>query len=171
MMPGTPVVIVDSGGTPVTPVDSGAPVMTVAANGAGMPITLTDNAAPFIVEGLEPSDPTWQSFFIVAGNNPFGWGYAIPPLVSAPLGEILSEPYTGSELIAFFEAPDDSRVIVCFAGDMVSELTGHTFNINGTVLAVMTPPVYDEGNDWTMMFLESFWMIDGQAYIVQRVET
>lgn len=51
-MSGVPVVIVESGGMPVTAVEANAPVMTVATNGFGIPITLVDNAAPFIIEGL-----------------------------------------------------------------------------------------------------------------------
>lgn len=170
-MAGFPVVIAGNGrGFPVTPVESGAMVMTVAPNGRGVPVVITDNGYPVILEIVGPPSPLWQNFFIIAGNNPFGWGYAIPPLVSAPLGSITEQPYSGGDLISFFEAPDDSRVIVCFSGDAVSQLTGYTFNINGTVLGVLTPPEYDANNDWTMMQLESYWMIDGQAYIVHRVE-
>lgn len=50
---GFPVVIVESGGLPVTQVESRAPLMTVATNGRGIPVTLTDNAAPFIIQGAE----------------------------------------------------------------------------------------------------------------------
>lgn len=171
MAKGIPVVISENGyGVPVTPVESGAPFMTVSENALGTPIVITENGAPFVVDVSAPQSPLWQSFFIVAGNNPFGWGYAIPPLVSAPLGDIIGEPYDGSQLISFFEAPDDSRVIVCFSGDVVSQLAGYTFNINGNVLGVLAPPEYDANNDWTMMQLESYWMVEGQAYIVHRVE-
>ncbi len=51
MASGIPVVITDRNGIPVTPVSSGAPLMTVAANGLGTPIVITDNGAPFIVDG------------------------------------------------------------------------------------------------------------------------
>lgn len=51
-MSGIPVIVVESGGMPVTAVETNAPVMTVADNDIGIPITLTDNAAPFIVQGL-----------------------------------------------------------------------------------------------------------------------
>lgn len=59
-MSGIPVVIVEEGGIPVVPVESRAPVMTVAENGLGIPVTLTDakKGAPFIIEGLpEPEEP------------------------------------------------------------------------------------------------------------------
>lgn len=52
-MSGIPVVIVDRGGVPVTAVDTRAPVMTVATNGRGLPITLTDRGAPFVVQGAD----------------------------------------------------------------------------------------------------------------------
>lgn len=41
----------------VRPVDSGAPVLTVAENGFGMPIVISDLGVPFVVEGLEPYGP------------------------------------------------------------------------------------------------------------------
>lgn len=56
-MSGIPVVIVPSGGIPVTPVQSGAPLMTSVAK-FGTPITLTANAAPFIISGITPDPPT-----------------------------------------------------------------------------------------------------------------
>lgn len=54
---GVPVVVVESGGVPVTPVDRGAPLLTVAENGEGTPITLVANATPFIVDGYSPTPP------------------------------------------------------------------------------------------------------------------
>lgn len=57
-MSGPPVVVVESGGFPVRPVESDAPVLTIAENGEGAPITIDDeNGAPFIVEGYEPPTP------------------------------------------------------------------------------------------------------------------
>lgn len=50
-MAGIPVVIVASGGIPVTPVQSDAPVMSVSPSGLGTPVTLSNNAAPFIIDG------------------------------------------------------------------------------------------------------------------------
>jgi hypothetical protein len=50
-MSGIPVVLVESGGVPVTAVDANARVMTVSEHG-GLPITLTENAAPCIVQGI-----------------------------------------------------------------------------------------------------------------------
>ncbi len=55
-MSGIPVVVTDKFGIPVRQVESGAPVMTVAANGLGIPIVLADRGAPFIVEGLTPPE-------------------------------------------------------------------------------------------------------------------
>lgn len=56
-MSGIPVVVVPFGGVPVTPVDRNAPLLTVADNGKGMPITLAANSTPFIVEGYNPTPP------------------------------------------------------------------------------------------------------------------
>lgn len=50
-----PVVIAASGlGVPV---EENAPVLTIASNGLGAPITISDNGTPFIVEGYEPPEP------------------------------------------------------------------------------------------------------------------
>lgn len=114
-------------------------------------------------------DTPWRNGLFVAGNNAFGWGYASSPIVSAPLGQLINGPYAEERMIAFWEAPDDSQTIVCFSGDMVGELAGQTFQVNGKVLAVLTPPVYSAANDWTLMYLEPHWMIDGQAYVITRV--
>lgn len=52
---GIPVVIAENGqGIPVKPVEGNAPVMTVAENGLGAPIVISELGAPFIVEGLDP---------------------------------------------------------------------------------------------------------------------
>lgn len=53
-MPGIPVVIVESGGMPVNPVEANYPVMTVADNDKGLPITISTLGAPFIVDGYTP---------------------------------------------------------------------------------------------------------------------
>lgn len=118
---------------------------------------------------VPPPQPLWQSFTLTAGNNAFGWGYAIAPIVSAPLGSIDREPYREGDLISFWEAPDDSRVIVTFAGDAVDQLAGQTFRIGGTTLGVLTEAIYSPANDWTILELDPFWMVDGQPYIVERV--
>lgn len=57
-MSGQPVVVTEDDGFPVKPVDSDAPVLTVAANGMGAPITIDEeDGAPFIVEGYTPPTP------------------------------------------------------------------------------------------------------------------
>ena len=53
---GFPVVIVEQGGFPVRPVEANYPLMTVATNGLGTPITISDLGAPFLVQGL-PAEP------------------------------------------------------------------------------------------------------------------
>lgn len=52
-MAGIPVVISTNGfGIPVKAVLKNAPTMTVATNGRGIPIILSDNGQPFVVEGV-----------------------------------------------------------------------------------------------------------------------
>lgn len=54
-MSGIPVVIVEAGGVPVTPVDANAPLMTIADNGLGTPITVAEDAAPVILQNEDGS--------------------------------------------------------------------------------------------------------------------
>lgn len=57
-MSGPPVVIATNGyGFPVRPVEANAPVLTIADNGMGAPIVISDNGAPFIVQGYTPPAP------------------------------------------------------------------------------------------------------------------
>lgn len=56
-MSGAPVVIVAKGGFPVAPVEKNAPVLTVATNGRGVPVTIADRGTPFIIEGYVPPEP------------------------------------------------------------------------------------------------------------------
>lgn len=51
-MSGPPVTIATNGlGLPVKPVSGGAPVLTVVETG-GFPVVISDNGAPFILDGL-----------------------------------------------------------------------------------------------------------------------
>ena len=43
-------------GIPVRPVDANAPSMTIAANGIGAPIVISDLGTPFIVNGYVPPE-------------------------------------------------------------------------------------------------------------------
>lgn len=54
MPSGIPVVIVETGGMPVNPVEANYPLMTVAENNKGLPITISTLGSPFIVQGYEP---------------------------------------------------------------------------------------------------------------------
>lgn len=79
-MPGAPVVISEKYGVPVRPVDRDAPVLTVAENRLGTPIVITENGAPFIVEGLIPpwlpSDLfalPWPGIWLDGSDNSVMW--------------------------------------------------------------------------------------------------
>lgn len=65
MPSGIPVVIIENGGTPVRPVEAGFPLMTVADNDIGLPITISDLGSPFIVQGYEPP----IEGFALSGDN------------------------------------------------------------------------------------------------------
>jgi len=68
---GIPVVISSHGGIPVRQVTSGAPVMTVATNGFGIPIVLSNRGLPFIVQGLAPA-PSWSVQPSISGTTQVG---------------------------------------------------------------------------------------------------
>lgn len=52
---GFPVVISTNGrGMAVKAVLDNAPLMTIATNGIGMPIVISDNGAPFVIDGYTP---------------------------------------------------------------------------------------------------------------------
>lgn len=67
-MTGIPVVVVDKGGIPVKKVDERAPVMKVAGNGFGVPITYSDLGAPFIVNGDTPPPPVFDPLTLFGGG-------------------------------------------------------------------------------------------------------
>lgn len=71
MTNGVPVVVVGSGGFPITPVVSGAPLLSIAQNGVGTPVTITENAAPFILEGAVPPPQPGPLEVIVRVNGGF----------------------------------------------------------------------------------------------------
>lgn len=136
-MPGIPVVIVDSGGAPVTPVDSGAPVMTVAVSGAGMPITLTDNAVPFIIEGLTPPEPTdfeWQEFAMTVGAGMARVGYSNGDVIPPASGSISNEPTSQTTLLALYDDLNTGNIIAFFEGNYVAQMQGIQVSFGGFVL-------------------------------------
>lgn len=68
MVQGIPVVVATNGrGFPVRPVTANAPVMTIATNGIGAPIVISDRGAPFIVQGLEAPEP--DNFSILSTDD------------------------------------------------------------------------------------------------------
>ena len=78
-----PVVIATNGlGTPVRPVEKNAPVMTVADNGFGIPIVISDLGAPFIVSGLTP---VVTSIAVIVDGDGKAW--------STPDGKLMIQEY------------------------------------------------------------------------------
>lgn len=137
-MPGIPVVILDSGGVPVTAVDSGAPVMTVAENGAGMPITLTENAAPFILEGYNLDPPVSLVGFELDSMSGNGGDIGYYRTI---YGEITPEPLVGFPLVEFAWR-NSSFLQVAFEGNAVEYLQGFAPAIDGVDIGDMM-------SDWT----------------------
>lgn len=68
---GIPVVIsANNIGMPVRPVDKNAPLMTVATNGRGIPIVISDRGAPFVVQGYNPAPFSALSFLSTDNDEP-----------------------------------------------------------------------------------------------------
>lgn len=90
-MSGIPVVVVPKGGIPVRSVDGGAPVMTIADNGMGIPITYSNNGAPFVVRG---GGSAWTPSSLFK-NGEQGWlmGLSLESLFQDAAGTIpVTEP-------------------------------------------------------------------------------
>lgn len=109
-MSGVPVVIVESGGVPVTPVESGAPVLTVAQNGDGVPITLSNNAAPFILEGVSPATmgPLDYADYTLGAFNDFSRNFDLASS-SAVLGMVAH--YTGDPVISIAHGGEPLTIV------------------------------------------------------------
>lgn len=60
---GVPVIITAKNGVPVRPVEKDGPLMTVATNGIGAPVTISERGAPCVVQGL--FDPAAVALFDV----------------------------------------------------------------------------------------------------------
>ncbi len=65
---GAPVTIVESGGFPVKAVESNAPLLTIAGDGLGSPITISDLGAPFIVQGYSTIPPE-EPFSVLSSDD------------------------------------------------------------------------------------------------------
>lgn len=95
-MAGPPVVIVEKGGFPVNPVNAFAPVLTVAENGRGAPITITPLGAPFIVQGMwSPASLSplfWAGSFDPASGRMWQDSEGMTPATKfgQPVGRLLS---------------------------------------------------------------------------------
>ena len=97
-MSGIPVVVVAKGGIPVRSVSSNqgmAPVLTVAANGRGMPVTLSDNGAPFILRGYNP----WSPASLFGPSTPGFWAAGYNPSTMRVLTSIGGGPATYGEKV------------------------------------------------------------------------
>lgn len=87
-MPGFPVVISTNGyGMAVKAVTANAPTMTVATNGYGTPIVLSENGAPFIVEGNTPVPPA-ATYIPTVATSPAVW-YGMRRVITAYSGPLI----------------------------------------------------------------------------------
>lgn len=138
---GVPIVITTNG-KPITPVASGAPLLTVTGNGFGLPVTIAENATPFIVDGLAPMplgpldyasydlgvfDNFSHDFGLASSSAVFGMAayYTGDPVISVAHG---GEPLT----IIHEERRDDNLISIIAAGTgLTMEIAPLTINVTG----------------------------------------
>lgn len=150
-MPGVPAVISSNGyGLPVRPVFANAPVMTLASNGFGTPIVISDSGSPFIIEGYDPEDFwDWQEFDLTNGDGGQWVGYsdggATRP--QPAFGSISAQPTSRTALLALYDDTASGVVLAVFAGNYVSQLEGLQISIGGFVLESFEVELIS-GNTW-----------------------
>lgn len=147
-MTGFPVTL-STNGTPIRPVDKNAPVMTIVDTGFGAPITISDNGAPFIVEGDLGPVFDFQGFDMNNGGEGQWVGYSIggATLPNPPFGSISGEPTQVSQLLALYDDTASGVVLAVFEGDWVVALNGLQLSIGGFVLNSFERELIS-GNTW-----------------------
>lgn len=148
---GIPAVISSNGyGLPIRPVLANAPVMTLSSNGFGTPIVISDNGAPFILQGYDPEDFwDWQTFSLTNGDGGQWVGYsdggATRP--QPAFGSISAQPTSRTKLLALYDDTASGVVLAVFAGNYVSQLDGLQISIGGYVLNSFEVELIS-GNTW-----------------------
>lgn len=132
-MPGIPVVITDKYGIPVRQVTSGAPLMTVATNGRGIPIVLSNRGMAFVVEGANPVVP---AVFTAGMWSATGANTAINVTIN-------SLPYNGGSVITAVQYRLNGGSWVSSGGTGSFTISGLT---NGTTYTVELRAVNAIGN-------------------------
>lgn len=168
-MSGIPVVITTNGfGVPVNPVESNAPSMQVATNGRGTPIVISENGAPFIVNGLPvPPDFDWASFQFTAGTDGVQWvGYSDggTDRPQPAFGALAGQPTTVTNLLAIYDDTASGNYIVVFAGDYLSIISSLPMTIGSTTYTPFDASVIN-GNTWIRYTGDGDW-VDATDYTV-----
>lgn len=146
-----PVVIVERNGFPVRPVEGHAPSLSVVeSNGAA--ITITDNGAPFILEGYSPEPPIdfdWQSFSLTAGEEGQWLGYSTggATLPQPAFGSIDRQPTSLTTLLALYDDTASNVFLAVFEGDFAQALQGIGLSIGGFIMYAFEIEVI-AGNTW-----------------------
>lgn len=166
-MPGIPVVITDKFGIPVRQVTSGAPLMTVAANGRGVPIVLSATGMAFVVEGATPPADIWQTFDMTAGTS-INWVGYIRPSEPNPTGSITREPNPAHTMLKLIFDPVTDEVIAEFLGDVEDDLEGFSLFVGGFEIelgyvTMLTSPVRTRAHYMT----ETDLFVSGATYEVE----
>lgn len=161
---GIPVVIASRGlGFPVNPVDAGAPLMEIASNDIGAPITLTRNGAPFIVPGLPEFN--WQPLSMTAGTDGVQWiGFSNgdATLPQPAFGSISGEPSALTTLLGLYDDTNSGVYLAVFSGDWLKYMHELPLTIGGITIRPFDGEVIS-GNTW-LRYNGLGDLADGQNY-------
>lgn len=169
MVSGIPVVISGNGlGLPVKPVASDAPLMTVAENGFGSPIVISDLGAPFVVDGYTPIDFGFVPMDLLAEAEGQWVGYSDGGVTrpQPAFGTIDPQPTAVTNLLAFYDDTNSGVFLAVFEGDYESELAGLQVSIGGFVMPSFEIELIS-GNTWVRLSGLPGDLEDGVLYQVE----
>lgn len=153
MVEGIPVVISGTGiGLPVNPVSGNAPLMTVATNGIGVAIVISDLGAPFVVDGYDPIDFGFVEFDLhsVEEGQWVGFSNGDFTLPQPAFGAIGTEPTAVTTLLGFYDDTASGVFLAVFEGDYVDPLAGMQVDIGGFIMPSFEIELIS-GNTWVRL--------------------
>lgn len=166
LVKGISVVVANNGkGIPVTPVAGGAPKATVSGNGLGLPIVISDNAVPLVIDGLV--DFEWETITLTAGDGDQWVGFSDggPTRPQPGFGSISGEPSTKTELLALYDDTASNVYLAVFKGEWLGYMESLPMSIGGFPFSPFDANVID-GNTWVRYYGSGDWLI-GQDYQVE----
>lgn len=149
-MAGIPVVLSGNGiGIPVRPTDNDAPVMTIASNGIGTPIVITELGTPFIVQGFEPVNWDFQTVTMTAEDEGQWVGYSDGGVTrpQPAFGSLSAQPTAVTPILALYNDTASGRYLAVFQGNYLLSLQGVKLIIGGFPISSYELEIIS-GNTW-----------------------